>query len=441
MIAWIISAVAMMYTYYLSALLMAAQGLHALLYLRKEQRWKAIGSLALSTALFVPWAVTGFLQQLASPNPLFMPIQLDRDVWLWLRGEYFGQQWALLILIMLFGAVIIRYGGERDFSVRWLPDGPAFLMLCWVIFPFALIAVVNLFHPFVSPRWPFMITPAIVVLTARGLGNMRQPTRGLVLAALVLYGVTTVDSYRPKPPWDKLADHVATYVEPGDVVLMEANNGDYSLGYYFEHGLPEGVPFRSLPKWREVTDPATYHVELTSLLADTSTVWLVAWGDNHDVFNQLANYDFQRTWQTSEPFSDVRLDVMRFDKAPERTLAEFSNGMILERARFVADMGRIDLWWSSAQTLDQDFSVSAFVLDEQGALVAQHDDFPANNSRPTTSWQPAMLVFDPHQLELPELAPGRYTVGVKLYTWQDGQVYPTIDGSEWFTVDTFESSD
>jgi hypothetical protein len=85
--------------------------------------------------------------------------------------------------------------------------------------------------------------------------------------------------------------------------------------------------------------------------------------------------------------------------------------------------------------------VSAFVLNAQGQLVAQHDAFPADNMRPTTGWQPGTMVYDPHQLDLPELPAGQYTVGIKVYTWQDGQVYPIIGGEEWFTVEIFEVSE
>ena len=79
--------------------------------------------------------------------------------------------------------------------------------------------------------------------------------------------------------------------------------------------------------------------------------------------------------------------------------------------------------------------MSVFLLDASGVLRAQHDSYPANGAAPTSTWTPGGFVFDPHTLT-DHLAPGTYTVAVKLYTWWDDTILPTADGAEYAVVGT-----
>jgi len=46
-----------------------------------------------------------------------------------------------------------------------------------------------------------------------------------------------------------------------------------------------------------------------------------------------------------------------------------------------------------------------------------------------------VLIFDGHSLPLPDdLAPGEYTIGVKLYTYWDGVILPTAAGGDYAIV-------
>ncbi len=78
------------------------------------------------------------------------------------------------------------------------------------------------------------------------------------------------------------------------------------------------------------------------------------------------------------------------------------------------------------------------MLDTAGILRAQHDSYPANGAAPMTGWIPAAPVFDPHTLELDGVSPGEYTVAVKLYTWQDGQILHTSNGEDYAVLGTVQ---
>jgi len=437
--AWIAANIANLYTFYLGGLLLVAEGLHALLYLHGRERRQAIGSLAAACVAFLPWFLTGFLDQVLTPNPLFILTAVDDQPLSWALHQFFTQEWPLVIGLMLLGLAAVTYSAEGAPRLRWRPDGEGFLLLAWVALPFAVIGLIGLVRPFFSPRWAILVTPAIAVLTARGLGNLRQPGRGLLLAVLLVYSVTTVDFYWPKPPWDRVAANVLAYARPGEPVLLEVNNDDYSVGYYLERALPaESV--RSLRMWRDATDPATYHNELTAFLADPApqTMWVVAWGADHDIFNQLERHGFRRSFTLTTDHVGNALDVHRYDRPPAgEPLAVYESGLILRRAEVYPAAGRVDLWWSVDAPVDRDYTTSAFALDGGGQLVAQDDTFPARGTRPTTGWLPGELIYDPHPLQ-PALPPGAYSIGVQTYYWADGAKIPTVQGDPWYTVGTFE---
>jgi hypothetical protein len=123
-------------------------------------------------------------------------------------------------------------------------------------------------------------------------------------------------------------------------------------------------------------------------------------------------------------------------------IAQYGESIALRRAVWPATVSPGDdmsvlLWWSASDPVPLDYNVSVFLLDESGILRAQHDGFPSNGSAPTTTWTPGGVVFDAHTLSLPaDLPSGTYTVTVKLYTWWDGAILPTADGTEYAAVGT-----
>jgi hypothetical protein len=74
------------------------------------------------------------------------------------------------------------------------------------------------------------------------------------------------------------------------------------------------------------------------------------------------------------------------------------------------------LYWQADGRLDTPFTVFNHLVNENGELVAQQDGMPANNSLPTTCWQPGEIITDTHHITLkPEIPPGTYTLLAGLY--------------------------
>jgi hypothetical protein len=88
----------------------------------------------------------------------------------------------------------------------------------------------------------------------------------------------------------------------------------------------------------------------------------------------------------------------------------------LEATVLSPDTVLLRLEWSTASPLEENYSVFAHLIGTDGALVAQHDSWPAVGSRPTSIWQPGELISDYHWLDLPPGSPsGVYEARVGLY--------------------------
>ena len=429
---WVIMLVALYHINYIGVFMGAIEGLHALFFLRGRKRVSAIGLLALSGILFMPWFVVyGWGQRNTDPG-IDAALPSNWGTLVELGFKYFSQMWPLMIGLMLFG--LVRY---EDGRIRWRPLNSTFLLAAWIGFTVGVTFIINFWLDFLSPRRILLLSPALALLTARGLANFKNPARIFLVAVIVIYGVATVDDYYPKAPWNKVADNLALYAQPDQLVLMEIYRDDFTMDYYIDQDISTRTPRESLRLWRE-DRPKQYPDGLISEIDPYPTVWLVHWSPDPSAFQFLAQTGHVQTAKLSVDHWGNSLDVYRFDRMPEIPVAQFSNGLTLRMDQILPDAGRVDLWWSAEQTPAVDYSVSAFVLNDAGQLVAQNDGYPFLNARPTTSWQPGEVVYDPHPLDLNRLAPGHYTVAVQLYTYYDGVKYPTTDGQQWMVIGSID---
>ena len=425
-VPWSLANAAMMYTQYLGGWIPLVQGIHALLFLRGRRLFAAIGTLAAAGILFAPWFVGVTLNQAATP-PDYEMLNAPPSTWgtLWdLRGMYFGVLWALFFGLVAMG-VWTAWGSTDDRPSR---RSMAVLFGLWLVVPVAGTFAANTQFPLLMPRNLSLVTPAAALLVAVGWGTLARPARSLLLVVMAATMLTSVDYYRPKPPWDDLGALVASRAVPGDVVLTEVGNGGYPLRYYLDHLLPPDVPSVNLPRAR-ADAPATYHADLTALLDGTDTVWLAHWSPDEGIFGILADAGFVHTGTDTVDHIGNALNTHRYDSLPDEPVAQFENGMALQVAE--AYDGGLNLVWTTSAPLDTDYTVSAFVMDANGALMTQHDAYPP---RLTSSWEPGEAVYDPHPLDAAALVGDRVTLGIKVYTWEDGVIVPTVDGEEFVTL-------
>lgn len=427
MFVWMALTTAMVYTHYITAFIGIAQGVYTLLILRGKVRLQALGGLIVSAGLLSPWLMFVGVRQLGNDGANWsVPLSdaVIRDI----QVKYFTDQWALVIGLMLLGCVTLIYIGQRDYRVVF--HRVTVLLLLWLILPFALTVIVNEVLPFLQPRRLTQWTPVIALLMAFGLGNVRPPIRHLLIVALLVYGVVSVDFYRVKPDWRTISALTARYVEPNDLVLTDISGGDYQMQYYLTRHLPtgnlldDGVRYESLKLQRDFYSE-TYHEWLPQLLEEYDTVWLMYWSSDRSAFGWLDNLGFMQTAEFTYVHDggadgDSIMSIFRFDRPPfDDDAITFENTMTLLSAEFDAEDLRLNTLWEASTPLDRDYTISAKLLDKTGALVAQSDSQPQLNQRPTTTWSPDEIVYSPHELQLRDdlttLPAGDYQLAIELY--------------------------
>lgn len=460
---WTAANVAILHTNYQGAFIMLFEGLHALLYLRGRLRWTALGWLALAGVLFLPWFVGYGYGQLDNEQGVNSTLPSTWDTFVELVYKFLGRQWPLMLGLMLVGVIgyqstvvsqqsIVDSNQSKSQSPtanrRWLPDNLAVLLILWLVLTLIISFAANEWFSILSPRRVMLISPAIALLVARGLAWFSSPTRLFLVAVLLVYGAATVDDYYPKVPWDKVGADMARYAQPGQMVLMEIYYDDTVMYYYSDQWMPPATEAKSLRMWRQF-EASTYPGGVLDLLKQYDTVWLVHWSKDLSAFEFLKQTGHVQSALMTTYWGSDALNVYRFDRLPAEPAAAFTNGMVLRQFAIHPDTLRVDVWWSADAPLDKDYSVSVFLLNEAGQLVAQSDSFPFVNQRPTTGWQAGKVVYDPHVLLTPPpnplpagreggLPPGTYTVAVQLYTYYDGVKYPPISGGDWQVLGTVE---
>ncbi len=441
---WLLTNLVLLHTNYQGAFIIFFEGLHTLLFLRGRTRWLSLGWLTLSGLLFLPWFATYGFNQRLNDQGINSTLPSTWETFVELVYKFLGRQWPLMTGLMLLGLAALvatpparlrAWGGWL--AMHRVELGKAFLLLAWIGLTLFISFFANQWFSILSPRRIMLVSPALALLVALGLSRFRPRTQLFLAAVLLVYGVTTVDDYYPKAPWDNVAQAMARYARPDELVLMEIYYDDTVMFYYVDTLLPPDTTARSLRMWRQF-HAETYPQGVYDLLNQHQTVWLVHWDKDLSAFEMLRQTGYTQTALMTTDHWGNALSAYRFDRLAPNIDLTFSNGMRLEQ--FVIDPAslRVDLWWSADKPLDQDYSVSVFLLDEAGRSVAQYDAFPFENRRPTTGWQPGEVIYDPHPLPADNLAPGRYQVAVQIYTYWDSQNFPTLAGERWHIIGTLE---
>ncbi|MFN7210420.1 MAG: hypothetical protein ACK4P1_08525, partial [Aggregatilineales bacterium] len=445
-LAWLVSSIALLYTHYLGVLLIAVQALHALLIVRPLRRLPDLlfRFAALGVAFLPQFGVFLMQSSVRYTRPIIFQSTFPNtpETFIMVRTDLIGTHFGLTGALALLGLVYVsyRFGVARW---RWRPLLPTALLALWVLFPIAFIVGINERFPILTTRNFLLVTPALAILIGHGILNLDRTARRFILAALIVVNLTTIDAYHIKPPWREVAQTWLTYREGDEALLMDIWVDDFALRYHIGQDLktpPERLPLVSLPAWRE-TYREFFFAQLEAYLAPRNAFWLVYWGKNEDgLLDFLPERGFARVAELTAKHYDNVIYLWRYERPPQARLATFGDLFALERAnvdRHVDPQGesvRVTLLWRALGSPALDYSVSAFLLDGSGRLVAQHDGVPLDGNAPTSAWRAGDLKLDSHRIALPpDLPEGEYTVGVKVYWYADPAPLP-VDGAEYFTL-------
>lgn len=321
-LVWLMSTVALIYTFYLAAFIGVVQGLYSLIFLRGRQRIMAIATLMIAALTLIPWLALTLGQQAdnLSYAEWIKPNDFVLDD---LRRRWFTRQWALMIGLALVGLVVLRrpIDGWRRYAL-------SFLVACWFVVPLVLTFIANEFAPLYTPRRVTMITPSVALAVGFGLVMWRLPLRAFLVVVVIVYGVVEVDFWQFKQPWRDLVLDVAPYVAPSDLILVELAGDDYAPVYHFGRILP-GVEVRGLTTMRRLAS-ATYEADLPALLDAHDSVWLFYWGQDESAMRWLEHLGHERIASYVPVFNpDVR--IYRYERDGDASPTLLQEGDVLRR--------------------------------------------------------------------------------------------------------------
>lgn len=83
----------------------------------------------------------------------------------------------------------------------------------------------------------------------------------------------------------------------------------------------------------------------------------------------------------------------------------------------------LTLHWEALQAMENNYTISAQLIDDSQRKAAQHDSWPLDGAAPTAAWQPGEAMTDTIPLvTFPDAAAGPYDVRIAVYLHQEGKI-------------------
>jgi hypothetical protein len=430
-----LASLALLYSLYWGFFILLAQACHALLYQRRR-----FGARFLPIAAFVGLAYAPWLPLLADQtlgNTSFMGsadgfrdgLPLTRDGFDVMLYQVFGVPEAFFILFAIGGV----FGALTHFHPDSLrPTEATTLAALWWLVPLGLPLLITLagFDLFVTSPMTGVVA-AFALLIGHAVSQWRGGSYVVMLTFLLVNNLTTWSVRSDfRGPWWEVADFVAQNRAPQDAVVLESKDWQaFALGLHLRaKGLPQAAILRSMYIRRGVFSET--QTDLRAALAPYRALWLGEVFREEDLRPLLAELGYQATTPdfsfnaASGAFPTL---FARYALPPQgATLANFGGQLWLDEMALEKRAGRLDvgLTWHVENTPPADYTVSVFLLAEDGRLATQQDSYPMGGASPTSTWVAGRWYYDAHSLPLQAVPAGRYQVAVKVYTWWDGAILP-----------------
>lgn len=450
--AYLITALAALYTHYYALLILIAHSVLGGCLWRRSKRQLITGSVVLATLFlaYLPWVLSGMTSAGTRVKAQFEEwdirslLTICRDGLSTLCVGPTVQQPLASYMAMAFcviaGIGLVATLNEKESKHKgWL------LFLCLAI-PLAGAWFIDHITAFFHPRYLLVSLPAFCVLIAYGLERIGH---GRPLAiSLALVGLVAVSSYSlgnhffndafAKGKYGAMLRYVQAKALAQDLLLL--NNREQMPLFHFYR--PQGIPYAFFPQDKAGSD-ADVHSEMLTLCHGYSRVWLVMFGDpavydpEHRVEQWLGEHGYK---SFGEGFQDAYLSLYVL---PPLTLQQgiqdplrvnLGNKVLLTGYRLSPDSVRasdtlfLTLYWQCLDTMDLAYTVFTHLLDGQNGVAAQMDSQPAGGTRPTTGWRPGEVVEDKYGLYIPPgTPPGEYVLEVGMYYWPTMQRLSILD--------------
>lgn len=466
-----------LWTQYAFPLVMLAQGAIAFLWLWSSV-WMAgagvflrrLGGYVLANVLalliFAPLMFTAIRQVTTWPNtgdgtPMAEGVGVIlRWFTFGITADYANTSWVAVALMVGVLGVLLS-GREAGWRV-WVG-------VLWIAVPLAVFVRMGLFREgnlkFLLPSqlgFALIVAQGIVMLGQ--LGHPREvlarpldptvrhteirrsePVRGRrlkvltwSLAALVMLGFSLnllptlpplyTDPAYARDDYREIVAQINRTAPTEHAIILNAPGQGEAFAYYYGGS----APLLGIPATLNSTDDEI-RADTLAALASWENIFLVLWGDTErdprrivETTLDAAAYEVYDRW-----YGDVRL--ARYMREPSwfsvdrQPNLRFGEHITLQRVSVdrtslqTGEVLRVFLEWRTRAPLDARYKVFVQLLDENGALVAQHDAEPSGGTQPTTNWTPNTPIADRHGLLLPNNTDAAHlTLIIGLYNPSEG---------------------
>ena len=432
--AFFLGALGALYTFYYAGLVLAALFVYALVTAPRHWR-RTVGDFVIVALLYLPWVVYA------------TPPMLERVG----RRTGFDFAWGAALGLMResFVALVFPYGIGRAAVYAVLLVAAAGAVLSWrqlgrwtllplltigaTLFGVALGAQAHMF----AARYTIVAAPFLALgLGAAWVLLARYPV--LSAAGLVLIVATTVPtltgyvyskSYEVLEPFDPSTDWRVLHgqADADDLVFFNVLS---LAGTYERYRTPDDPVWSYALRWDPVIEPLEIaQARVEEAVQQHKRLWFVLYKGTVGANAELKAWLDKRFYPAAAPGwrGDTLYLAYVQPQGPWRTVelgVTFEGGIVLQRARFTqahAGVVGIELEWWAQKQVARDAKVFVHLYDAVGQLIAQHDAFPANDTRPPSTWHPGERVLDRHGLALPEGVAGPWRLVVGLYDPDTGK--------------------
>ena len=458
-LAYAATAVLTVYSHYYGVFMLLAHGLY--LWPQTAGRVRRLGTWALSGAtavlLFAPWLLAmwrnllaaGQLSEPAKPELAGYLTQVGIELTVGSALTGWGVRWLFVaaLALALLGAWAL---------LRQKPAWGLMLTGWWgatTLFIFLIRYSRATFNPFyislAAPAWWLLVAAGLLTLWRQRAWWWRG-TAVIALGLIILGNGLSLKNYYFDPAFSRtvgyreVAARVTAAEQPGDVFL--AHFPDPALQYYLRHA---AMPIVMQPEAPDANQADT-EAALSELAQTYQRLWFVPyldsvwdrenvvgrWLDYHLLHEERAQAGKETLWAFRPLASATAVmtpenvsfgDHIRLDGVYVTV-----GGQPVDLAEPIATGGEtavtVTLLWESVGAVPENYTVFVHLLDDSGALVAQHDGVPLLGTRPTTSWQPGERLLDRHELTLPEGWTGNGRLVVGLYQSETFDRLPTGAG-------------
>jgi len=94
----------------------------------------------------------------------------------------------------------------------------------------------------------------------------------------------------------------------------------------------------------------------------------------------------------------------------------------------------LTLYWRAMAEMEEDYTVFTHLMDKEGRIWGQKDNFPAGGTRPTSGWLVGEIVGDEYDIPVRgDTPPGEYTIEIGMYDLISGERLAVLDaeGERW----------